>query len=148
MKTFIFISLFIYSLLYTPTSRTLDDLSCGQYEPLREECGYAGINQEQCEKNNCCWKESSVDKVPWCFKGIDDVPTYYTLSSSKSCAIDRVLREECGYYGINKEECEENGCCWKVDDDDSVVPWCFHGVPNLEQKEEKEETVDIQFSFE
>ena len=139
MKTFIFISLFIYSLLYTPTSRTLDDLSCGQYEPLREECGYAGINQEQCEKNNCCWKESSVDKVPWCFKGIDDVPTYYTLSSSKSCAIDRDLRQECGYKGIKKAECESRDCCYRIDDYESKIPWCFKGIVDSKTvtKEEK-----------
>ena len=139
MKTFIFISLFIYSLLYTPTSRTLDDLSCGQYEPIREECGYAGINQEQCEKNNCCWKESSVDKVPWCFKGIDDVPTYYTLTSSKSCAIDRDLREECGYKGIQKAECESKDCCYRIDDYESEVPWCFKGIVDSKTvtKEEK-----------
>ena len=139
MKTFIFISLFIYSLLYTPTSRTLDDLSCGQYEPLREECGYAGINQEQCEKNNCCWKESSVDKVPWCFKGIDDVPTYYTLTSSKSCAIDRDLRQECGYKGIQKAECESRDCCYRIDDYESKIPWCFKGIVDSKTvtKEEK-----------
>ena len=139
MKTFIFISLFIYSLLYTPTSRTLDDLSCGQYEPLREECGYAGINQEQCEKNNCCWKESSVDKVPWCFKGIDDVPTYYTIYTSKSCARDRDLRKECGYKGIEKAECESRDCCYKIDDYESEVPWCFQGFVDSKiiTKEEK-----------
>ena len=139
MKTFIFISLFIYSLLYTPTSRTLDDLSCGQYEPLRKECGYAGINQEQCEKNNCCWKESSVDKVPWCFKGIDDVPTYYTLTSSKSCAIDRDLRQECGYKGIKKAECESRDCCYRIDEYESKIPWCFKGIVDSKTvtKEEK-----------
>ncbi len=139
MKTFIFISLFIYSLLYTPTSRTLDDLSCGQYEPLREDCGYPGINQEQCEKNNCCWKESSVDKVPWCFKGIDDVPTYYTLTSSKSCAIDRDLRQECGYKGIKKAECESRDCCYRIDDYESKIPWCFKGIVDSKTvtKEEK-----------
>ena len=125
MKTFIFISLFIYSLLYTPTSRTLDDLSCGQYEPLREECGYAGISQEQCEKNNFCWKESSVNKVPWCFKGIDDVTTYYTLTSSKGCAIDRDLRQECGYKGIKKAECESRDCCYRIDDYEYDVPCCL-----------------------
>ena len=33
-------------------------------------------------------------------------------------------REDCGYYGIKREECEdERGCCF----DDTVpdVPWCF-----------------------
>ena len=139
MKTVIFISLFIYSLLYTPTSRTLDDLSCGQYELLREECGYGGINQEECEKKNCCWKESSIDKVPWCFQGIDDVPTYYTLTSSKSCAIDRDLRIECGYKGIQKAECESKDCCYRIDDYESDVPWCFKGIVDSKTviKEEK-----------
>ena len=139
MKVPIFISLFIYSLLYTPTSRTLDDLSCGQHELLRKECGYGGITQSQCEQKNCCWKESSINKVPWCFQGIDDVPTYYTIYSSKSCALDRNLRTECGYKGIEKAECESRDCCYRIDDYESVVPWCFHGYVDTKTvtKEEK-----------
>ena len=139
MRAFIFISLFICILLYTPTSRTLDDLSCGQYELIRKECGFPGIKQEECEKKSCCWKESTVDKVPWCFEGIDDVPTYYTLSSSKSCAIDRDLRKDCGYKGIQKEECESKDCCYRIDDYESDIPWCFHGIVDSKTviKEEK-----------
>ena len=127
MKIPIFISLFIYTLLNTPTSRTLDDLSCGQHELLRKECGYGGIDQAECEQKNCCWKESTIPNVPWCFQGIDDVPTYYTLYSSKSCALDRNLRNECGYKGIEKAECEERDCCYRIDDYESDVPWCFNG---------------------
>ena len=31
------------------------------------DCGYFGITQEQCEGNGCCWKESNIDGVPFCF---------------------------------------------------------------------------------
>ena len=127
MKKILFFLLFIISLQYTPTSRTLDDLSCGQYEELRKDCGYSGISQEDCEKKNCCYKESTKSGVPWCFQGIDDVPTYYTLTSKLSCALDRDLREECGYKGIGKDECESRDCCYRIDDYESIIPWCFKG---------------------
>ena len=106
MKGIVFILLFVSSFLYTPTSRTKDDLSCGQYDPMKEDCGYSGITQQQCEQNNCCYAESSTSGIPWCFKGIDDIPTYYTRDSKKICAIDRENRVDCGYKGIKKEECE------------------------------------------
>ena len=115
-----------------PTLRTTTHLSCGQYEELKKDCGYYGINQKTCEERGCCWKESSNPKTPWCFEGIDDVPTYLT-NSKKFCSLDRELRKECGYKGIDKKECESRDCCWKIDDYESTVPWCFHGyVDTLE----------------
>ena len=127
MKTIIFISLFIYSFLYTPVVRTKDGLSCGQHEELRKDCGWYGITEEQCLQNNCCFKQPQKDGIPWCYQGIDDVPTFITLHSSKSCALDRDLREECGYKGIEKAECESRDCCYRIDDYESVVPWCYKG---------------------
>ena len=127
MNKLLFITLIAQCLLYTPTKRTTDDLSCGQHELLRKDCGRAGITQEECENKGCCYAPSSIQNVPWCFHGIDDVPTYLTLTSSKSCALDRNLRKECGYKGITKEICESRDCCYKIDDYESEVPWCFYG---------------------
>ena len=42
MKKILFLALFVISML-APTKRTLDDLSCGQYDELRKDCGYGGI---------------------------------------------------------------------------------------------------------
>ena len=71
-----------------------------------------------------------------CFYGIDDLPTF-TTTDGKSCVIDRELRKECGYKGIDKAECEGKGCCWKIDDYESIIPWCFHGVVVTNQKKTK-----------
>ena len=97
------------------------------------------LTKKNVKKKNCCWKESNVNNVPWCFKGIDDVPTYYTIYTSKSCARDRDLRKECGYKGIEKAECESRDCCYKIDDYESEVPWCFQGFVDSKiiTKEEK-----------
>ena len=127
MRTFIFLILFVYGLLYEATKRTLDDLSCAQHDELRKDCGWSGITQEQCEERNCCFGQPYRDGLPWCFMGIDDVPTYYTLGSGLSCSIDRENRRECGYKGIGKQECEERDCCYKIDDYESDIPWCFYG---------------------
>lgn len=59
------------------------------------------------------------------FHGIDDVPTYYTLYSSLSCALDRKNRVDCGYKGIKKAECESRDCCYKIDGYESEIPWFF-----------------------
>ena len=128
MKGILLVLLFSSSLLFTPTSRTRkSDLSCAQHDQLKEDCGFYGITQEQCEERDCCYGQPSIDGKPWCFKGIDDIPTYYTLSSKKSCGIDRESRKECGYLGIKKDECESRDCCYKIDDYQSIIPWCFKG---------------------
>ena len=124
-----------------PTVRTTEDLSCKVHNPIKKDCGYYGIHQNECEKLGCCWKEDSNPSIPWCFYGQDDTPTVFT-TDGLSCALEREKREECGYYGINKAECEKRGCCWIVDEDDSVVPWCFMGF-----KEEKKEETKITISF-
>ena len=126
MKAFILILCLTYCLT-APTVRTKDDLSCYEFDELKKDCGYYGINQQSCEEKGCCWKENPVQGVPWCFYGIDDIATYATKYSGKTCVLDRELREECGYKGINKQECEEKDCCWTIDEYESTVPWCFHG---------------------
>ena len=126
MNTILFLSLLI-ACFAGPTLRTTENLSCKVHNPIKKDCGYYGINQIQCEKIGCCWKEDSNPSIPWCFYGQDDTETIFTTEGD-SCILDREFREECGYYGINKKECEEKGCCWKIDDDDSIIPWCFHGV--------------------
>eukprot|EP00128_Syssomonas_multiformis_P009239 Colp12_sorted_trinity150504_noHs@21457 len=34
-------------------------------------------------------------------------------------------RRDCGYFGIQQNECESKGCCWRPSNDGS--PWCFYG---------------------
>ena len=110
-----------------PTKRTrTTDLSCKVHNPNKKDCGWYGINQEKCEELECCWKPDVDAKIPWCFNGEDDSDTIRTIDDL-SCTVLRENRKECGYYGINKKECESRGCCWKSDEDDSTIPWCFYG---------------------
>lgn len=41
---------------------------CNVTTDKREDCGYFGINEDECVKDrNCCWEESDEAGVPWCF---------------------------------------------------------------------------------
>ena len=130
--------LFMLSLISTclsdPTQRTITDLSCKVHNPHKKDCGFDGINQKKGEELGCCWKEDSDSKIPWCFFGQNDTATIFTIGGL-SCALDRLKRKECGYYGIEKTECEGKGCCWRIDDDDSEVPWCYEGITDKGVKE-------------
>jgi len=132
MKIILFIILIIQCILYTPTNRTIDDLGCSQHELSRKDCAIDiapdVISQEECENRGCCYYESSTRGVPWCFEGIDDVPTKFTLNSGLSCSLEEDLRQECGYKGIEKSECESNDCCYKITEYESEIPACFYGV--------------------
>ena len=53
----------------------------------------------------------------------------YWLSSGHKCyGIPSEKREDCGYFGIQRDECEKDrGCCF--DHTVQGVPWCFRGRP-------------------
>lgn len=75
---------------------------------VKYDCGYFGITQEQCEARFCCWRPSDNQEDNWCF---------YKKGDSYSCDIDPATRVDCGYKGIQKDECVNNlNCCWKPTD--------------------------------
>jgi len=116
----------------------------------RKDCGYYGINQEGCLSRGCCWAESSVNGIPWCFYAKDvsstttitTVPTTTNTNSIASvttvtntdptstplnCPADEKSRVDCGYLGITKRQCIEGGCCW-VESETEGIPWCFNEI--------------------
>ena len=134
MNKLILISL-IALCLSLPTERTINsDLSCKVHNPHKKDCGWYGIDQKKCEEIDCCWKEDADSSIPWCFTGQDDTPTIMTINNL-SCRVPREERKECGYYGIEKKECEARGCCWITDDLESVIPWCFKGVDDFKKED-------------
>ena len=36
------------------------------------DCGYYGITETECGDNECCWQESDVSGVPYCFQKIGE----------------------------------------------------------------------------
>ena len=54
------------------------------------------------------------------------------LAGTQSCEVSESLRTDCGYMGINQQQCEAKGCCWKPAQFSAVeeespkgIPWCF-----------------------
>ena len=45
---------------------------CDVGDSGKVDCGYFGIIQAGCEANGCCWKESSVSGVPYCFHKVGE----------------------------------------------------------------------------
>ena len=124
LKKILIFFLFNKYYILSQTVRTKEDLSCSLGMAKRVDCKYN--SQSECENNNCCWKPEQQSGVPWCFKGKDDTATSYTTTGF-FCEIEKDKRVECGYSGIDKEECEDRGCCFKAEEENSVVPWCFKG---------------------
>ena len=46
---------------------------------------------------------------------------------ASACGVPNDRRIDCGFLGINKDECERNGCCWSPVEGGNV-PWCFNPV--------------------
>jgi glucoamylase len=42
-------------------------LPCNVEDPEKVDCGFSGVNEQQCEAKGCCWLPSNVSNIPWCF---------------------------------------------------------------------------------
>ncbi|KAM7435129.1 hypothetical protein ABFA07_014865 [Porites harrisoni] len=85
---------------------------CDGIDPLRrDDCGYYGIQKEECMHRGCCW-DDIIQKVPWCFRNREE------------CGVKAQDRTDCGWFGINKAECNKRGCCW--DDKTKKAQFCFY----------------------
>jgi len=70
---------------------------------LRDDCGYLGITQGECESRGCCW--SPTDPVyPWCFFSSNEECSIYQVQSSTPIRNGMSLSASlngrgCNYYG-------------------------------------------------
>jgi len=78
--------LLLLVVLACAASTTVSAVNCAVNN--KQDCGYVGINQQQCVQKGCCWQPTmkragqivqSVDGDPWCFYGIT-TPPQYTVS--------------------------------------------------------------------
>jgi len=117
MKELIFLT-FLVTIYSSPTERTIEGLSCKVSDNDKKDCGWMGVDQRGCEDLGCCWAESKMPNIPWCFFGVDE-------EIVGTCEVADSEKKDCGYSGINKDKCEQKGCCWK---ESSVqrVPWCYY----------------------
>ncbi|KJE94142.1 lysosomal alpha-glucosidase [Capsaspora owczarzaki ATCC 30864] len=49
---------------------------------VRNDCGYVGITQQQCEAKGCCW--SPLDNNPWCFNSNPPQSNYVVKSIAQT----------------------------------------------------------------
>eukprot|EP00971_Amphidinium_carterae_P224296 4449947-Amphidinium_carterae.1 len=108
------------------------------------DCGYFGIGPATCEARGCCFRSTGEQGVPECYCAKADTTTTTTTWAPPPypcrvepivgiahdhpyCALQpELIRQDCGWDGINMDTCENRGCCW----DDAVqggdtVPRCY-----------------------
>jgi len=101
-------------LLYFTIAVVFSQYTCNK-NATRGECGYYGIQQQECEQRGCCWNPTSQQGQPWCF---------FKTKPGVTCNPNSGDRTECGYAGITDDQCFAKNCCWGPTSDDGV-PWCF-----------------------
>eukprot|EP00892_Ulva_mutabilis_P001883 jgi/Ulvmu1/11696/UM008_0106.1 len=52
------------------------------------------------------------------------VPDVFSRSQGSRCAAADAQKRDCGYVGIQPDECSAKGCCWHTSQT-SGVPWCY-----------------------
>jgi len=106
----------------TPTQAPSPGGQCDTSEYERQECGYYGIGEQECEGQGCCWRTSGTNGVPWCYASSGGVAP----SPGAQCSVPDNQRQDCGFFGIDQGGCEGQGCCWQ--ESQSGAPWCFYGA--------------------
>lgn len=53
-----------------------------------------------------------------------------------TCSVSPEDRNDCGWYGIDKETCEDRGCCYDDTDFGFETKWCFYptGLYTVQRK--------------
>ena len=116
------------------TTREPQLLNCDDVDPSeRVDCGYPGIHPHVCRQRDCCW-DSSIPNVPWCFRGVSVTtvkPAANTVirPQTSQCRERPKSRKRCGQHDINREQCINEGCCWRVSRLYGV-PSCYYAVTN------------------
>jgi glucoamylase len=54
------------SIIKTVSTDNMSD-TCDILDQDKNDCGYVGITQTECEQKSCCWEESITENIPWCF---------------------------------------------------------------------------------
>eukprot|EP00054_Salpingoeca_dolichothecata_P003368 m.26619 g.26619 ORF g.26619 m.26619 type:complete len:532 (+) comp13794_c0_seq1:72-1667(+) len=47
------------------------------------------------------------------------------LTHAQTCDVPNPNKQDCGYVGINQQQCEGKGCCWDPEGSGSSTPWCY-----------------------
>jgi hypothetical protein len=54
-------------------------------------------------------------------------PPAPTPSPGNVCTAQTSSSRDCGWMGVNQQQCENQGCCWKpLDPNPGNLPWCFY----------------------
>jgi len=104
----------------TPTTTPPSTGVCAIPNPLKQDCGFAGITQKACEENGCCWKALTPGTgIPWCYK----------KTAKPRCSVAVEARKTCGRQGINMNQCKRKGCCWeRLHSYGDKVPACYNAA--------------------
>ena len=89
---------------------------CSSVRPTaRVKCGYDGIAAGTCTVSLGCCYDDSVPNVPFCF---------YHPSSCLAVPVNG--RRQCGYAGISRQACQNQGCCYDTNSITGVK--CYHSL--------------------
>ena len=53
---------------------------------------------------------------------------FISCVAANTCVVEDSSKVDCGYAGINSDECVAKGCCWSPAGTNSATPWCFNAV--------------------
>jgi len=118
---------------------------CPANDSDKINCGFAGIEEQQCKGSGCCYARPQSVGTPWCFFPTS-LPTLAPEATGR-CTIPDDDRLDCGQVGITSDECHKKGCCY-FHAATRGVPFCFyrlHDAPkDFVKKKEQCSILDTQ----
>lgn len=96
---------------------------CPANDADKINCGFAGIEEQQCKGSGCCYAKPQSVGTPWCFFP-SNFPTLAPETTGR-CTIPNDDRLDCGQAGITSDECHKKGCCYYHATTPNV-PFCYY----------------------
>ncbi|KAF6003057.1 hypothetical protein F1559_003412 [Cyanidiococcus yangmingshanensis] len=138
---------------YTPQpQQQLPQVDCnvGDYK-VPCYSGWNNMGQLDCEAQGCCWEQNPS------LTYLDSIPSSQSIQKQQkvsffgnqygfcyqpvmTCNVTYRQRQNCGYPGINEQQCVERNCCFdplvippylqqKYQTQD--IPWCYYMIPSI-----------------
>jgi len=156
------------------TTDCVSDKSCEVDANSRQDCGYIGITQNECVSSGCCWAESSINGVPWCFYSKTKPVKTTTILKATTTKITTTLKvttsktttknslpqtptpnpiKKCPSNEASRVDCGFTGItkgrcefngCCWARSLTEGIPWCFNKIEETNKIEKPQITVRFQ----
>lgn len=117
-------------------------LELSRRRSIDRQSGDDTVDESTCRARKCCWAEDVKDTKCFFKNSLID-PEQCSTETRVDCGIQSADSRQSphglhvGSIGVDRESCEDKGCCWSPRRIYPYEPWCFHQKDSIPSDEPK-----------